>query len=51
MTFFEPPRDVWQLCERAVNMVPLTVVKMQTLLGTPMVEDPQTHRAGGRAAR
>jgi hypothetical protein len=38
----EPPRDVWQLCERAVSMVPLTVVKMQTLLGTPMVEDPQT---------
>jgi hypothetical protein len=38
----EPPLDVWQLCERAVNMVPLTVLKMQTLLGTPMVEDPQT---------
>jgi hypothetical protein len=39
---YEPPRDVWQLCERAVTMVPLTIDKMHTLLGTPMVEDPQT---------
>jgi hypothetical protein len=38
----EPPGDVWQLCERAVRMVPLTVDKMGTLLGTPMAEDPQT---------
>lgn len=38
----ERPRDVWQLCELAVSMVPLTVDKMQNLLGTPMVEDPQT---------
>lgn len=37
----EPSPDVWQLCERALTMVPLTVAKMQTLLGTPMVEDPQ----------
>ena len=36
------PSDVWQLCEWAVNMVPPTVAKMQTLLGTPMMEDPQT---------
>lgn len=42
MTHDEPPRDVWQLCERMVNMVPLTVAKMETLLGTPMVEDPHT---------
>jgi hypothetical protein len=42
MTRYEPPRDVWQLCERAVNMVPLTVAKMETLLGTPMLENPQT---------
>jgi hypothetical protein len=38
----EPPQDVWQLVERMVNAVPLTVEKMQRLLGTPMVEDPQT---------
>lgn len=38
----ERPTDVWQLCARAVDMVPLTVVEMQTLLGTPMVKDPQT---------
>jgi hypothetical protein len=42
MTRYEPPRDVWQLCERAVNMIPLTVAKMETLLGMPMVEDPHT---------
>jgi hypothetical protein len=42
MTRDEPPGDVWQLCERAVNMVPLTVAKMESLLGTPMVQDPQT---------
>ena len=50
MTRYEPPRDVWQLCERAVDMVPLTVAKMETLLGTPMVEDPQdTGQVGGRS--
>jgi hypothetical protein len=42
MTRDEAPRDVWQLCERAVSMVPLMVAKMETLLGTPMVEDPLT---------
>ncbi|MBO0880608.1 MAG: hypothetical protein J2P17_09740 [Mycobacterium sp.] len=42
MTRDEPPGDVWQLCERAVSMVPLTVAKMETLLGTAMVEDPHT---------
>jgi hypothetical protein len=38
----EPLHDAWQLCERVVNMVPLTVAKMETLLGTPMVENPHT---------
>jgi hypothetical protein len=38
----EPPHDVWQLVERAVASVPLTVQKMEDLLGAPMVEDPQT---------
>jgi hypothetical protein len=33
---------VWQLCDRAVSLVPLTVAKMETLLGTPMVENPHT---------
>jgi hypothetical protein len=42
VTGYKPPRDVWQLCESAVNMIPLTVDKMHTLLGTPMVEDPRT---------
>lgn len=38
----ESPGDVWQLCERAVNLVPLTVDKMETLLGTALVQDPRT---------
>jgi hypothetical protein len=38
----EPPEDVWQLCERAVSMLPLTVAKMEALVGTPMVENPRT---------
>lgn len=36
------PGDVWQLCERVVSLVPLTVAKMDTVLGTPMVEHPHT---------
>ena len=42
MTRDDHPGDVWQLCERAVNMLPLTVAKLETLLGTPMVENPHT---------
>ncbi|MEB3069810.1 hypothetical protein K5L39_11500 [Mycolicibacter sp. MYC017] len=42
MTGSEPPHDVWQLAERAVNLVPLTVAKMEELLATPLVEDPET---------
>lgn len=42
MTRDDSPGDVWQLSGRVVKMVPLTVAKMETLLGTPMVEDPQT---------
>lgn len=38
----EPPRDVWQLAQRAVDAVPLTVAKMNALLGVDMREDPQT---------
>jgi hypothetical protein len=38
----EPPHDVWQLAERAVALVPLTVQKMEDLLGAPMSEDPQS---------
>lgn len=38
----EPPHDVWQLAERVVASVPLTVQKMEDLLGAPMTEDPQT---------
>lgn len=38
----EPPHDVWQLAERTVNAVPLTVAKMDALLGISMVQDPQT---------
>jgi hypothetical protein len=38
----EPPHDLWQLAERMVNAVPLTIEKMQRLLETPMVDDPQT---------
>ncbi len=34
--------DVWQLCEQALHAVALTVVKMQNLLGTPMVQQQQT---------
>ena len=40
----EPPQDVWQLAERAVSLVPLNVAKMESLLGTPMVQDTQNPR-------
>ena len=33
---------VWQLCEQAMSLVPLTVAKMEALLGTPMAQRPQT---------
>jgi hypothetical protein len=36
------PRDVWQLCQRAISDLPLNVDKMQSMLGTPMVENPHT---------
>jgi hypothetical protein len=38
----EPPHDVWQLVERAVASVPLTVQKMEDLLGVPMMDDSQS---------
>jgi hypothetical protein len=38
----EPPHDLWQLVERLVSSVPLTVEKMQDLFGTPMVYVPRT---------
>lgn len=42
MTNSEPPHDVWQLAERAVSMVPLTVEKMESLLGTSMTQSDQS---------
>ncbi|MFO7162114.1 MAG: hypothetical protein DIU75_002080 [Mycolicibacterium hassiacum] len=36
-----PPQDVWQLAERAVELVPLDVAKLEGLLGTPLSPNPR----------
>jgi hypothetical protein len=40
----QPPQDVWQLADQVSGLVPLTVEKMEDLLGTPMVRDTQNPR-------
>lgn len=42
VTRSEPPQDVWQLVERAVSLVPLTVERMEALLGTSMTQSDQS---------
>ena len=39
-----PPQNVWELADRAVARVPLTVAQLEALLGTALTPDPQNPR-------
>ena len=51
VTQSELPHDVWQLAQRAVDAIPLTVDKMNAIVGVSLVQDPQTpvRWEGGRS--